>query len=122
MKRLSEGTGIGYFSPGQSLGSQTMNNLNTAINHNTDITNNFLLEYINPNVEENKMTTVYTLSEILPNVPEQRRVPGIKLRFLSATGWKEFIYIPNIEEENSWTNLDYWKEGESSGVIDGGEW
>ena len=37
MKRLSEGTGIRHFSPGQSLGSQTMNDLNSAINHNTDL-------------------------------------------------------------------------------------
>lgn len=121
MKRLSEGTGIGHFSPGQSLGSQTMNSLNSAINHNTEITNSFLLEYINPNVEDNRMTSTYTLEEILPNVPLQRRIPGIKLRFLSTKGWKEYIYVPR-GEENDWTNPDCWREGEGSGVIDGGEW
>lgn len=121
MNYLSNGTGIGYFSPGQSLGSQAMNRLNSTINRNTIITNNFLLEYINPNVEEGIMDKVYTIQEILPRVPEQRRVPGIKLRFLSSTGWKEFIYKPK-GENGDWTNLDCWKEGESSGIIDGGEW
>ena len=85
MKQLSEGTGIGYFTPGQSLGSQTMNNLNSTINHNTAVTNSFLMEYINPNVEDNQMDQVYTLEQILPQVPERRRVPGIKLKFLNIT-------------------------------------
>ena len=62
-----------------------------------------------------------TLEEILPNVPLQRRIPGIKLRFLSTKGWKEYIYVPR-GEENDWTNPDCWREGEGSGVIDGGEW
>ena len=98
-----------------------MNNLNSAINHNTSVTNSFLLEYINPNVEENKMEKVYTIEEILPNVPTQRRVPGIKLRFLSSTGGKEFVYRPR-GENGDWTNLKCWKECEGSEIIDGGEW
>lgn len=121
MKQLSNGTGIGYFTPGQSLGSQTMNNLNSAINHNTAVTNNFLMEYINPNVEDNQMNRVYTLEQILPQVPENRRIPGIKLKFLSSTGWKEYIYKPKNEEGN-WLNINCWKESEGTGIIDGGEW
>ena len=121
MKNLSEGTGVEYFSPGQSLGSQTMNNLNSAITRNTAVTNSFLLEYINPNVEDNQLDKIYTIEEILPSVPVRRRVPGIKLKFLSSTGWKEYIYKPT-GEEGDWTNLNCWKEDGNTRIIDGGEW
>ena len=117
MKQLTEGTGIGYFIPGQSLGSQTMNSLNSTINHNAAVTNNFLMEYINPNVEDNQPNRIYTLEQILPQVPEKRRVPGIRLRFLSSTGWKEYMYIGE-----NWLDTNCWKETEGSGIIDGGEW
>jgi hypothetical protein len=120
MKQLSEGTGVGQFSPGQSLGSQTMNNLNSAINHNAAVTNTFLMEYINPNIEDNQLNRIYTLEQILPQVPTKRRVPGIKLRFLSSEGWREFIYQPK-GEEGDWTNTDCWVEC-GNGIIDGGEW
>ena len=121
MKQLSEGTGIEHFAPGQSLGSQTMNDLNSTINHNTAITNSFLLEYINPNVEDNQMSKIYTLVQILPQVPERRRISGIKLRFLSSTGWKEYVYRPK-NEEGDWLDINSWKESEGTGIIDGGEW
>jgi hypothetical protein len=97
-----------------------MNNINSAINKNTTVTNNFLLEYINPNVEDNQLDRIYTLEEILPLVPEQRRVPGIKLRFLSSEGWVEYVYEP--KEGLGWENANCWTEGDGARIIDGGEW
>jgi hypothetical protein len=121
MENIHGGTGINYFAPGQSLSSQTMNNLNSAINANTRVTNSHLLECINPNVEEKNFNKTYTLESLLPLVPKERRVSGIKLRFLSSDGWKEYIFTSTTPSEH-WTDLRYWVCGDQASIIDGGEW
>lgn len=122
MNNISNGTGITQFVPGQALGSSTMNDLNRAINLNTEVTNNFLLEYINPNVEENDFTTKYTLESILPRIPIERRKGGVKLRFLGENGWEEYVYLPGKYTIETWLNPISWGGGDYARVIDGGEW
>ena len=122
MINISNGTGITQFVPGQPLGSSTMNDLNRAINSNTVVTNSFLLEYINPNVEENDYTTKYTLESLLPRIPVERRKGGSKLRFLGQNGWEEYVYLPDKYTEESWLSTANWGGGDYAKIIDGGEW
>lgn len=120
MRHITNGTGINSFSPGQSLSSQDMNNINTAVNSNSRVVNDFLREYINPNVEENNFTKRYTLETVLPKVPGERRYPGVKLRFLGESGWEEYIFASM--DPNDWNKTWKWKAGDQATIIDGGEW
>lgn len=120
MNRLSNGTEISSFSPGQPLSSSIMNKLNSTINNNTSVANSFLKEYINPNIEENNFTTTYSLETLISTLPVERRIPGIKLRFLGSDGWEEYVFCST--DISKWNNVKFWKANDQAGIIDGGEW
>lgn len=112
---LLKQTGLS-FSSGQKLTSDALNILNNRINDLVTAMNVILKDNLNVNTElEDKE---YDLQDFLHLVPESRRNPGLKVRFLDKTGsWVECIFIGN-----DWFDEKNWLLSLDSGTINGGEW
>jgi hypothetical protein len=111
---LIEETGLS-FSSGQKLTSDAINKMNDTINSLVQKVNLVMKTEININLELGDGK--YDLSDFLYMIPENRRIKGIKVRFINKLGeWTECIYTGNdFEDPKSW-NLSIGKN------IDGGEW
>lgn len=115
-------TGVPSKTPGDSLSHQDINAINSTTNYNVDATNYLLQSFCNINAEVNNYTKTFTLEEAISTVPESRRNPGMKIRFLSSDEtYVEYTYGNSSIEDESWENTDNWRSV-SSNIIDGGEW
>lgn len=87
-----------------------MNDLNDSLNSLIRTVNKLLKSEININIEEETLRE-YTLEEAIALIPENRVVPGVKLRFLGIHGSME-SYVYN---GTAWTR-------EENDIIRGEEW
>lgn len=118
---LLDGTGVGIKTPGDSLTSTDVNDINSTINAAVTYINENLKDFCNANAEINNFERRLTLSDAIKLVPEARRRSGLKIRFLGSEGqYLEFIYKGSNPNSSNWTNESNWKSPYD--VIDGGEW
>ena len=119
---IIKGTGIDGFTGGQTLTSDAMNILNNRINSLINAVNALLRGTINLNAEEGGSGTIYTLTQAIEAVPENRRTLGIKLIFRDGDeSWAEYVYQGTNLKESSWLDIKNWLVIRTD-VIDGGVW
>lgn len=99
------------FKAGEKLSSSSLNLLITKINEVVREINEVLFPgEVNVNREMGDMTKEWTLEQVLKAVPEDRLSPGIKLTFLTSSGWV------------TWTEKNGNGETDDFTEIDGGQW
>jgi len=111
-------TGIPTKNKGDGLSSADINRINSAVNQNVEANNLYLRSIFDVNLELGT-DRYYTLSEAISLVPQNRRRPGFRVRYLNSPGfYNELIFIGDTLDE--WNNQDKWSRG--GGIIDGGEY
>ncbi len=102
---------------GDGLSSADFNKINGTVNLNAEANNLYLKSIFDVNLEL-ETDRYYTLSEVIPLVPEGRRRIGFRVRYLSSSGfYDERTFIGNSPEE--WNDPSNW--GYGGNIIDGGE-
>lgn len=114
-------TGVPVKYSGDGLSHKDVNAINSTVNSCVDGANYLLKNFCNINMECNDFNRVFSLSQAIEFVPENRRSPGMKIRFLDEEGlYSEYTFTSPATSSDSWGNLKNWSR--SLGVIDGGEW
>ena len=101
-------TGIPTKNKGDGLSSSDVNKINSAVNQSVEANNLYLKSIFDANLEMGT-DRYYTLEEVLPLVPQNRRRLGFKVRFLSSTGFfdeQTFIgdSLEDWDDPNNWAN------------------
>jgi len=110
-------TGIPTKNKGDGLSSADFNKINSAVNQNVEANNLYLKSIFDANLEMGT-DRYYTLEEVIPLVPANRRRIGFRVRFLSSSGfYNEQTFIGDSLED--WGDTTKW--GNGSRIIDGGE-
>ena len=116
-----EKTGVPTKQSGDGLSHQDVNAINSTANSNVDATNYLLRNFCKLNDEINSFTRTFTLAQAIDIVPESRRKPGLKIRYLDNFNvYREYTYSGADTTSDNWTNEDNWFPG--TNIIDGGEW
>ena len=119
MNYLLSETGVDKKGPGDGLKADDINSINSTVNREVGVINDLLCTMCNINQELGDYSRRLSLSVAISLVPEDRRTPGMSVRFLNSNSrFVEYIYCGEDIEE--WSNTEYWKPFISK--IDGGEW
>lgn len=118
-------TGVPIKYSGDGLKHTELNSINSTTNSCVDGSNYFLKSFCNVNTECNDYGRVFTLEQAIKQVPESRRSPGLKIRFLSEYDmYVEYTYsYVDVTSEN-WLDVNNWSCNTvgPGNIIDGGEW
>lgn len=120
--KLVDKTNVSWKKKGDKLSSVDFNSVNRTTNDAADAINSQLKAFINVNLEilgntEEKLSLIRAVRL----VPQERRVAGIKVRFLSVDSgrWEEYSY--NGANSSGWENEENWLSQSGITEIDGGE-
>lgn len=113
------------FKPGEKLGAAKLEAVNAKVNELVRTVNSDVLAAIyNVNKEIGNLGITLTLNQAVKEVPLERRVRGLQLRFIEESdgipGWIDYIFLGE-DPATEWTDLDKWFS-DSFDIIDGGEW
>lgn len=119
MNNLLKDTGVALKGTGDDLKASDINNINSTVNKEVGIINSYLQSFCNINQELGDFSRQFTLGIAVSLVPEERRTPGLSIRFLNMNGrFVEYIYCG--EDTEYWTITSNWKP--LVNTVDGGEW
>ena len=105
------------FEKGKAISPESLNLMINKINELTGIIRILSKSYCNINVELLGNTNPISFSEAIDAVPENRRVPGISIKFNSSEyGWSEYVW-----KGDRWDSEKYWTRLTDFNDIDGGE-
>lgn len=107
---------------GDILYHQEINSLNNTLNNGIDTLNTQLKTTINVNLEMGTPGTPYALQDAIKLIPQERRVPGIVVRYLDMTTGYYLEYTYQGKNTEDWEKMDMWTINGESVWIDGGEW
>jgi hypothetical protein len=111
-------TGIPTKNKGDGLSSSDVNKINSAVNQNVEANNLYLRSIFDANLEMGT-DRYFTLEEVIPLVPANRRRIGFRVRFLSSSGfYSELTFIG--DSLDYWNDMKCWGHGNGN-IIDGGE-
>jgi hypothetical protein len=103
---------------GDGLSASDINRINSAVNQNVEANNLYLKSIFDANLELGT-DRYYTLAEVIPLVPQNRRRTGFRVRFLSSPGFYDEQTVIG-DSLNDWNDPLKW--GHGGGIIDGGEY
>lgn len=119
MNGLLNETGVALKGVGDGLKANDINAINNTVNKEVAVINDILCTICNVNKELGDYSRQFTLPIAIALVPEERRTPGMSVRFLNMQGrFVEYIYCG--EDAENWMITDNWKPFVSR--VDGGEW
>lgn len=122
---LLNSTGVATKYSGDGLNHIEFNSINSTTNSCVDGANYLLKNFCNINVECNDFGRTFTLDQAIKQVPETRRSPGLKIRYLSEYGtYIEYTYYYTDVTSENWLNTNNWNCDTigPGNIIDGGEW
>lgn len=109
-------TGI-TFKKAQSINTDSLSILNDKINQLVVTVNRLLKDRVNVNIEILGTTDPISLGRALELIPEDRRVPGVTIKFNDTEfGWSTYIWTGQ-----TWESKDSWTKLSDADIIDGGE-
>ena len=109
-------TGI-TFKKGQALNTDSLNILNDRINQLVTIINQLLKDRVNVNIEILGTTNPISFGRAIELVPENRKIPGITVKFNDAEfGWSTYMWVGQ-----TWESRESWIKLSDTDIIDGGE-
>lgn len=112
-------TGVPEKKIGDGLTAMEVNAINNTVNTEASVCNTMMKGFCNVNQEMGNYEKVFTISSAAAYVPEDRRCPGMLIRFLGRNK-KYSDYVFTNTDVSRWLEIDCWKASVS--VIDGGEW
>lgn len=106
-----------FFKKGQALSANSLNLMNDKINELVLVVNRLLRDRININIEILGTTEPISFSHALEMIPENRRTPGVTIKFNNAeSGWSTYIWTGR-----TWESKESWTKISDTDTIDGGE-
>lgn len=119
---LVQETGVPVKGIGSLLSSKEVNQINSTVNEEVAVGNAFLKNECNINAEIGNYARQYSLLDAIKIVPQDRRTPGMKIKFRNSKNtFSEFIFCGSGVSNEDWENTNNWINGAAS-TIDGGEW
>ena len=110
-------TGI-TFKKGQAISADLLNAMNNKINQLVVVVNQLLKDRVNVNIEILGTTNPISLNRALELIPENRRIPGITIKFNDTESgcWSTYIWTGE-----TWESRESWTKISDTDIIDGGE-
>ena len=117
MENLINSTGVPTKKTGDGLKSTEVNAINNETNNAIKVSNIYLKDRCNINIETSNLEKTWKLSDAIELVPSYRRNASLEVKFLGESGdWEVWEFLGgDYNDLSSWVSI-------GTNIIDGGIW